>query len=71
MGLLRALVTSVFLYGCETWTLNAEIEKRINALHAHYTSHTFNKQVRELIFKEYSMILTTSYYGMNEKIKTK
>ena len=27
MGLLRALITSVFLYGCETWTLNAEMEK--------------------------------------------
>ena len=29
MSLLRALVTSVFLYGCETWMLNAEWEKRI------------------------------------------
>ena len=27
MGLLRALITSIFLYGCETWTLNPEMEK--------------------------------------------
>ena len=59
MSLLRALATSVFLYGCETWTLNAEkMEKRINSfemncmrrlLQVHYTSHTSNKQIRELM----------------------
>lgn len=27
--LMRSLVTSVFLYACESWTLTAEIEKRI------------------------------------------
>ena len=70
MGLLRALITSVFLYGCETWTLNAEMEKRINAfemncmrrlLQVHYTSHTSNKQVRELMLKyigEHDHLLT-------------
>ena len=26
IGLLRALVTSVFLYGCKTYTLNAEMD---------------------------------------------
>ena len=31
MSLLRALFTSVFLYGCETWTVNAEMVKRINS----------------------------------------
>ena len=29
--LLRSLVLSIFLYGAESWTLNAEIVKRINA----------------------------------------
>ena len=70
MRLLRALVTSVFLYGCETWTLNAEMEKRINAfemncmrrlLQVHYTSHTPNKQIRELMI---------SYIGEHEHILT-
>ena len=70
MGLLRALITSVFLYGCETWTPNVEMEKRINAfemncmrglLQVHYTSHTSNKQVRELMLKyigEHDHLLT-------------
>ena len=70
MGLLRALITSVFLYGCETWTLNAEMEKRINAFEmncmrrlfqVHYTSHTSNKQVREQMLKyigEHDHLLT-------------
>ena len=58
MHLLRALITSIFLYGCETWTVTAEMEKRINAfemncmrrlLQVHYTSHTSNVQIRELM----------------------
>ena len=70
MSLLRALVTSVFLYGCETWTLNAEMEKRINSfemncmrrlLQVHYTSHTSNKQISELM---------TSYIGEHEHLLT-
>ena len=68
MSLLRALVTLVFLYGCATWTLNAEMEKRINSfemncmcrlLQDHYTFHTFNKQIRELM---------TSYIGEHEHL---
>ena len=70
MSLLRALVASVFLYGCETWTLNAEMEKRINAfemncmrrlLQVHYTSHTSNKQIRELML---------SYIGEHDHLLT-
>ena len=30
--LMRSLVNSVFLYTCETWTLTAELEKRVQAL---------------------------------------
>ena len=54
LRLLRALVLSVFLYGAESWTLNADIEKRINAfemncyrrlLQVHWTSHTTNAEV--------------------------
>ena len=29
--LMRSLVTSIFLYACESWTLNADLEKRISA----------------------------------------
>ncbi|GFN78993.1 endonuclease-reverse transcriptase [Plakobranchus ocellatus] len=30
--LLRSLVMSIFLYACESWTLNADIERRIRAM---------------------------------------
>ena len=30
--LLRSLVISIFLYACESWTLNAELERKIQAL---------------------------------------
>ena len=61
MSLLRAQVKSVFLYGCDPWTLNAEMGKRINSfemncirisLQVHYTSHISNKQIRELRYIE-------------------
>ena len=29
--LMRSLVTSIFLYACESWTLTAELEKRTQA----------------------------------------
>ena len=70
--LLRSLVIAVFLYAAESWTMNAEIEKRINAfelncyrrlLGIHYTSHTPNTQVRELVASHigrYDSLLTTA-----------
>ena len=60
LHLLRSLVISVFLYAAESWTMNTEIEKRINAfelncyrrlLNIHYTSHTTNLQVRGLVIQ--------------------
>ncbi|KAI8488142.1 hypothetical protein Bbelb_342600 [Branchiostoma belcheri] len=53
--LLRSLVLSIFLYGAEAWTLNAEITKRINAfemncyrrlLQIHWSTHTTNEEVK-------------------------
>ena len=45
--LMRSLVTSLFLYACEAWTLTAELQRRIPAMEMrcyrkilHYTSHT-------------------------------
>ena len=29
---MRSLVTSIFLYACETWTLRAELKRRIQAM---------------------------------------
>ena len=56
--LMRSLVTSIFLYACESWTLTAELQKRIQALkmrcyrkilHTSYKDHVTNEEVRTKI----------------------
>ena len=52
--LMRSLVTSIFLYACESWTLTAELQRRIRAmemrcyrkiLHISYKNHVTNEEV--------------------------
>ena len=56
--LMGSLVNSVFLYACETWTLTAELEKKIQALEMRcfrrllsisYKNHITNEEVRNQI----------------------
>ena len=56
--LMRSLVTSIFLYACESWTLKAELQRRIQAmemrchckiLHISYKDHVTNEEVRAKI----------------------
>ena len=56
--LMRSLVASIFLYACESWTLTAELRRRIqamemrcyrNLLHISYRDHDTNKEVRAKI----------------------
>ena len=56
--LLRFLVTSIFLYACESWILTAELKRRIQAmemrcyrkiLHISYKDHVTNEEVRAKI----------------------
>ena len=69
--LLRSLVTSIFLYACETWTLTAEVERRIQSLEMrcyrrilnisykdHITNEEVRSQVRALV-GPYEELLTT------------
>ena len=53
--LMRSLVTSIFLYACESWTLTAELQRRIQAmeprcyrqiLRISYTDNVTNEEVR-------------------------
>ena len=53
--LMRSLLTSIFLYACESWTLTAELHRRIQAremrcylkiLHISYKDHVTNEEVR-------------------------
>ena len=52
---MRSLVTSIFLYACESWTLTAELHRRIRAmemgcyhkiLHLSHKDHVTNEEVR-------------------------
>ena len=52
---MRSLVTSIFLYGCQLWTLTAELQRRIQAmeircyrkiLHISSKDHVTNEEVR-------------------------
>ena len=56
--LMRTLILSTFLYACESWTLTAEIERRIQALEMRcyrrllnisYKDHVTNEEVRNKI----------------------
>ena len=55
---MRSLVTSIFLYACESWTLTAELQRRIQAmemrcyrkiLNISYKDHVTNEEVRTKI----------------------
>ena len=55
---MRSLVTSIFLYACESWTLTAELQRRIQAmemrsylkiLHTSYKDHVTSEEVRAKI----------------------
>ena len=52
---MRSLVTSIFLYACESWILTAELQRRIQAmemrcyrkiLHISYKDQVINEEVR-------------------------
>ena len=56
--LMRSLVTSIFLYACESWTLTAELQRRIQAMETRcyrkilrilYKDHVTNEEVRAKI----------------------
>ena len=56
--LMRALILATFLYACDSWTLTADIERRIQApamrcykrlLNISYKDHVTNKEVRNRI----------------------
>ena len=55
---MRSLVTSIFLYACESWTLTPELHRRIQAtemrcyrkiIHISYKDHVINEEVRAKI----------------------
>lgn len=71
LKLVRTLVLSIFLYACESWTLTAELQRRIAALEMKcyrrilgisYTDHITNDEIRKIITQHvghYEDLLTT------------
>ena len=64
---MRSLVTSIFLYACESWTLTAELQRRIQAmemrcyrkiLRISYKDHVTNEEVRGKIQQAIEDLLT-------------
>ena len=58
--LMRTLAMSIFLYACESWTLTAELERKILALEMRcyrkilnisYVDHVTNQTVRNMVFQ--------------------
>ena len=70
--LMRSLAISIFLYACETWTITADIERRIQALEMRcfrkllgisYRDHITNEEVKARIgnaIGPYEDLLTTA-----------
>ena len=68
---MRSLVSSIFMYACESWTFTAELEKRTQAfekrcyrriLNVSYNDHVTNEEIRRKIqaalkFGEYDEFL--------------
>ena len=50
--ILRSIVTSTFLYACETWTLTAELERRIQTFEMRCYREIFGISFRERITNE-------------------
>ena len=55
---MRSLVTSIFLYACESWTLTEELQRRIKAMEARcyrkilrisYKDHVTDEEIRAKI----------------------
>ena len=66
--LMRSLVTSIFLYACESWTLTAELQRRIQAkemrcyrkiLHISYKDHVTNEEAHAKIQQQLDHMKTS------------
>ena len=52
VNLMRSLVMSVFLYGCEAWTLNAELQRQIQALEMRSLCRLLGISYKDLVTNE-------------------
>ena len=50
--LMRSLVTSIYLYACESWTLTAELQRRIQAMEMRYYSKILRISYKDQVTNE-------------------
>ena len=66
--LMRSLVLSIFLYACETWTLSADIERRIQAMQIRYFRKLLGISYRDHITNEEVKTRTENATGPYEDL---
>ena len=63
---MRSLVMSIFLYACETWTITADIERRIQTLEMRYYRKLLDILYRDHITNEEVKTRTGNAIGPHE-----
>ena len=66
--LMRSLAMSIFLYACETWTITADIERRIQALEMRCFRKLFTISYRDHITNEEVKARTGNAIGLYEDL---
>ena len=64
--LMRSLVTSIFLYACQSWTLTTELQRRIQAMEMSATSRYYAPYTKTMILTRKSVLCGTFYNLFNE-----
>ena len=66
--LLRSLVISIFLYACESWTLDSYLEKRISSFEMRCLRKLLNIDYRQRITNEKVRAMVTSQIGRHQDL---
>ena len=61
--LMRSLVTSIFLYACESWTLTAELQRRIQAMEMRCHRKILHISYKDLVTNEEARAAKTILQG--------
>ena len=68
--LMRTLILSTFLYACESWTLTAEIERRIQVLEMRCYRRLLNTSYKDHVTNEVVRIRTQKANGVHDDLLT-
>ena len=68
--LMRSLVTSIFLYACESWTLTAEFQRRIQAMEVRYYRKILRTSHKDRVTNEEVIAEIQQAIGPHEDLLT-